>query len=1151
MILDVQHYKDELKEIQNNTSVTHTTFNSLDQHLIINTKTREIQLPTDFRFLGVENDHAAKTFYFEIDRYYDGTDLSIHTCIVQYICSDGVQIAEGFYPVTEFDLDSVPDKIIFGWTVNNDVTSIPGNVFFAIRFYSITDNSFSYNFNTLEAKTSILDGMDTTKSDLLITPSILSMWEYRMNKLNASITNDIANFEDRMSAQVTVASHFANDSSDAATKSAESAAASAQALADNKAYVESQKDAFVGYNRHETDVKYANALTSSTGGSGHVTVNDAAAAPFVNLNVAGKGEQVRATGAQLMDTSRMARIHNDVVFTVREDGSILVTGNTLQNAANSAVASTNLSPGTYYVSGSVPIDNSKIFVKAKKWYSDGSSVVINDTSFVVDGTETKIDYFIQIYQGLSDFKVVVYPMLNAGPIPLPWEPYTGGKPSPSPEYPQEVIGTGTVTMGMQLLPDSALSTGYLTSADGKKDPNSIYRTIWINLLAGTYTFSVSGGAMIVKTVIDGVFGNNNTAIVDGSGYTCILASDGYLGISFRKLDSTEYTTEPQVMLNIGTRTNPWEPYTGGKPSPSSEYPQPLAITVTGAQLINPDSRNASRAICTVINDKIKIVAVDDTGWQNIHFRIGPAEKYAGKKLYLHITNMSGGTDTARAMLVWTKDNIGAVTSFFTYGKSQFGTWKEIDIPSSIPDSADTLSLYLCITEYKNDNSYPVIGTEAVFERVILSESKVDWRPYQSNTATIQLTSPLYAVEDHKDEITMTKRINRCVELEFNGSEDWGLYDSTVYKGFWLYNALPEKMNRREGFCNQLKIDTIGRKTENGLWLGPNSGNKAIYAINSQFFDDTAADKGLAAWKAHLASHPLKIVTYLDTPVETDLPAATQSALNALTTFTGTTHITITAGGAEPDVAVEYVQDTQTALENIQKNAVTPEQISEAVETYMEKNPEITLPDDILPRITALENQIADLLYKAISITSFTTNVTTAELGSTVNSLTLKWTTNKVPKSLILDSEVINTSLSQKVLTNAGITSDKTYRLTATDERNASASKTASIAFLNGCYYGVSSDVSDAAINNQLILSFTKVLSNSKARTITVNPGTDEYIYYAIPARLGTPVFKVSGFEGGFSLAKTLSFTNASGYTENYNVYRSTNKGLGNTTIDIS
>lgn len=132
---------------------------------------------------------------------------------------------------------------------------------------------------------------------------------------------------------------------------------------------------------------------------------------------------VMVTGAQLMDTSRLARTHNDVTFSVQEDGGILVTGNTLEKLAHTAVVSTNLSPGTYYVSGSVPAADPKIFVKAKKWYSDGKSNVINDASFIVDGTESKIEYFIYIYQGVSDINEIVYPMLNARPTALPYQPY--------------------------------------------------------------------------------------------------------------------------------------------------------------------------------------------------------------------------------------------------------------------------------------------------------------------------------------------------------------------------------------------------------------------------------------------------------------------------------------------------------------------------------------------------------------------------------------------------------------------------------------------------------------------------------------------------------------------------------------------------------
>ena len=33
-------------------------------------------------------------------------------------------------------------------------------------------------------------------------------------------------------------------------------------------------------------------------------------------------------------------------------------------------------------------------------------------------------------------------MINKGSSPLPWEPYTGGQPSPNPEYPQEIVSAG-------------------------------------------------------------------------------------------------------------------------------------------------------------------------------------------------------------------------------------------------------------------------------------------------------------------------------------------------------------------------------------------------------------------------------------------------------------------------------------------------------------------------------------------------------------------------------------------------------------------------------------------------------------------------------------------------------------------------------------
>lgn len=190
-----------------------------------------------------------------------------------------------------------------------------------------------------------------------------------------------------------------------------------------------------------------------------------------------------------------------------------------------------------------------------------------------------------------------------------------------------------------------------------------------------------------------------------------------------------------------------------------------------------------------------------------------------------------------------------------------------------------------------------------------------------------------------------------------------------------------------------------------------------------------------------------------------------------------------------------------------------------------------------------------LLYKAIAINSFSHNAGTKEMGSAVTSVTLSWSTNKTPTKLTLDGEAIEVALTSKALTGLSITANKTFTLVATDEKGATASKTTSISFLNGLYYGVGS-VDASGITDSFIQGLTKSLTSSKAKTFTVAPATGEYIYYAIPTRFGTPTFYVGGFEGGFEKLTTVQYTNASGYAESYDVYRSTNAGLGSTEVVV-
>lgn len=186
--------------------------------------------------------------------------------------------------------------------------------------------------------------------------------------------------------------------------------------------------------------------------------------------------------------------------------------------------------------------------------------------------------------------------------------------------------------------------------------------------------------------------------------------------------------------------------------------------------------------------------------------------------------------------------------------------------------------------------------------------------------------------------------------------------------------------------------------------------------------------------------------------------------------------------------------------------------------------------DVLMRLNALE-------YVDIAINDFTVTPSISEMGST-QTVSLAWGLNK--QSAYQDINGYTVEGNSKQYT--GVTNSQTYTLTVTDGQT-SASKTEIAKFVNRIYWGVASNLSS-------VTSLTSVLSDNPERTITVNAGAGKYIIYAIPARFRDIAFYVGGFEGGFENPVSQTLTNASGYSETYRVYRSTNAGLGETTIEV-
>ena len=197
MITSPEEFRQRLLDIQNSVNVVYSTLPSDEPRFIIDANSRTITIPPEFQFLGVKNDHNAETVYFEIDRYFDDEDLSQHTCVIQFANKNNSDDG-GIYPVTTMDTTSVDGKIIFGWEIKSDATSIVGDIYFSVRFYSIDSENyiFTYNFNTLTAKSSILDTHNVDNQMIIENyPSELDAWMGKMDELSRGTEGKVEEIE--------------------------------------------------------------------------------------------------------------------------------------------------------------------------------------------------------------------------------------------------------------------------------------------------------------------------------------------------------------------------------------------------------------------------------------------------------------------------------------------------------------------------------------------------------------------------------------------------------------------------------------------------------------------------------------------------------------------------------------------------------------------------------------------------------------------------------------------------------------------------------------------------------------------------------------------------------------------------------------------
>ena len=159
---------------------------------------------------------------------------------------------------------------------------------------------------------------------------------------------------------------------------------------------------------------------------------------LTEFNIYGRSSQFTTTGKNLLkypyiETTKTAQ---GITFIDNKDGSISISGTAIETSYYNLYSNIDgkrltLASGTY-----------KLVVKGRSKcgviVSNDVSTAVNAGTFTITDGHNEIYCYLVIQEGVT-INETIYPMIQLASITdESYEPYTGGIPSPSPDYPQEI-----------------------------------------------------------------------------------------------------------------------------------------------------------------------------------------------------------------------------------------------------------------------------------------------------------------------------------------------------------------------------------------------------------------------------------------------------------------------------------------------------------------------------------------------------------------------------------------------------------------------------------------------------------------------------------------------------------------------------------------
>ena len=359
-----------------------------------------------------------------------------------------------------------------------------------------------------------------------------------------------------------------------------------------------------------------NVITATITGR-RIVLEKCAGGKLRGLILYGKSTQVTTTGAQLIDINSFQK-DNRVSVKIVNNYSIELTSTIEKDASDSSKVYSNALIDADILVGktitmshdewnsNVPNETAVCGIMydlngGTKYYQINTASKIITVTIPLDAKNCRIRLFL-VENASGTVKAGTYTaiikglMICEGTVAKSWEPYTGGKPSPSPDYPQEIQSAlGNFTVRGKNIYDSSIQWGaFGWSGTVRNTQNKVTVTAkngWVHasflspVKGETVTFSCTykqtettskdtQQALCIVTTPDGKFPNSDNNIVyqtisPNTNETTISAtfiSDTYIGIFLRVetegIGLTRTVELTNIQLEYGSKATSYEPYKG-------------------------------------------------------------------------------------------------------------------------------------------------------------------------------------------------------------------------------------------------------------------------------------------------------------------------------------------------------------------------------------------------------------------------------------------------------------------------------------------------------------------------------------------------------------------------------------------------------------